>query len=415
MNEATKSVWLEKLKENYNTIFVNQWSAFIGVTLLIVVMATLMGSGLFWGVFGGIKLWGDYLNNAIGLGPSLGIKPQLEDIFMHRISLMNITLVFGAFSAALLSRQFRLNYPPLIEYLWAIAGGTLMGIGAVFAGGCTVGGFFVPLIFSSYAGWAMWPGLLLGAFIGLKILLWSFENISWGMSAPAVRPARFKSWYPLIGILVSILIISWAIIWWDSGNDKKEVRAILVIAGFIIGFISHRSRLCFSRAIRQPFMTAEGEMTKAIILAIALGASVGAFFISNQSIDPYTVIPARFWIGSFFGGLVFGLGMIFAGSCASGSLWRIGEGHLKLMLAVIFFAWSGSTTNALLTKSGLLSTNFDLDFIDGMAEVTPLGVQAFMPDMIGNWYSTLLLTYIILFIWYLLVRYNESTNRFTIF
>jgi len=415
MSDATKPVWLKGLKEDYKAIFVNEWSAFIGVILLIVILAALMGSGLFWGVFGGIKLWGDYLNNAIGLGTILGIKPQLEDVLMHRISLMNITLVIGAFSAALLSRQFRLNHPPLIEYFWAIVGGTLMGTGAVLAGGCTVGGFFVPTIFSSYAGWAMWPGLLLGAYIGLKILLWSLENISWGMTAPAAKPAHFKNWYPLFGIMVSVLVITWAITWWDSGNDKKEVRALLVIAGFAIGFISHRSRLCFSRAIRQPFMTAEGEMTKAMILAIALGTTIAALFISNKSIDPYMAIPARFWIGSFFGGLVFGLGMIFAGSCASGSLWRIGEGHLKLMLAVLFFAWSGSTTNALLEKSGLLSTDIDLDFIDGMAEITPLGVQAFMPDMMGSWSSSLLLTYTILFIWYLLVRYNESTNRFTIF
>ena len=39
-----------------------------------------MGSGLFWGVFGGLKLWGDYLNNAIGLGPALGIKAELDYI-----------------------------------------------------------------------------------------------------------------------------------------------------------------------------------------------------------------------------------------------------------------------------------------------------------------------------------------------
>ncbi|MDT8281616.1 MAG: YeeE/YedE thiosulfate transporter family protein [Gammaproteobacteria bacterium] len=30
-------------------------------------------------------------------------------------------------------------------------------------------------------------------------------------------------------------------------------------------------------------------------------------------------------------------GMVFAGGCASGSLWRVGEGHLKLVVAVIFF------------------------------------------------------------------------------
>ena len=415
MSDGSGPVWLEGLKEDYKSIFIDEWSPYLGAVALVVVMAVLMGSGLFWGVFGGIKLWGDYLNNAVGLGALLGIKPQLEDIFMHRISLLDITLVIGAFSAALLSRQFRINRPPRLEYVWAAVGGTLMGLGATLAGGCTTGGFFVPLTFSSYAGWGMWLGLLAGAVIGLKLLLWTMENITWGMNAPAVKPARFKQWYPWLGLLVAVFIVVWAMNWWGSGDEKKAVRALLIVAGFAIGFILHRSRFCFSRVFREPFMTGEGEMTKAMILAIALGAPVGAALIAKGTIDPYLAIPSRFWIGSVLGGLVFGIGMVFAGGCASGSLWRVGEGHIKLVVAVIFFAWGGSTSSALLTKAGLLTTGFDLEFMEGMAEVTPLGVQAFMPDMMGNWGGPLLLTYGLLVFWYLFIRYNESTSRFTVF
>jgi len=415
MSDSSGATWISGLKEDYRAVFIDAWSPYLGAVLLVIVMAMLMGSGLFWGVFGGIKLWGDYLNNAIGLGALLGIEQQLENVFMHRISLMDITLVAGSLCAALFSRQFRINRPPKLEYIWAMFGGTLMGIGATLAGGCTTGGFFVPLTFSSYAGWGMWLGLLAGALIGLKLLLWTMENINWGMNAPPVKPARYKQWYPWIGLLVAVLILSWAINWWGSGNEKKTVRALLILSGFAIGFILHRSRFCLSRVFREPFMTAEGEMTKAMILAIALGAPVGAVLISKGAIDPYTVIPARFWLGSLLGGLIFGVGMVFAGGCASGSLWRIGEGHIKLVVAVIFFAWSGSTASALLSKAGLLAIDFDLDFIDGMAEVTPLGVQAFMYDMMGgSWGAALSLTYGLLLLWYLFVRYNESTNRFTV-
>ncbi len=378
-------------------------------------MAVLIGSGLFWGVFGGIKLWGDYLNNAIGLGSVLGIKDQLESPLMHRISLLDITLLMGAFSAALLSRQFHINRPPPLEYVWAAAGGILMGIGATLAGGCTTGGFFVPLLFSSASGWAMWSGLLVGAVIGLKLLLWTMENITWGSNAPAYRPARLKKYYPWFGVAVAFLILIWAINWWTSDEDKKAVRALLVVAGFAIGFVLHRSRFCLSRVFREPFMTAEGEMTKALMLAVALGAPVTALFIFNGTIDPYLAIPARFWLGSALGGLIFGIGMVFAGGCASGSLWRIGEGHLKLVVAVIFFAWSGSTANAVLGDFGLLAANIDIDFLDGMAEITGLGSQAFMPDLIGGWEPALLTTYSLLAIWYIFIRYNESTSKFTVF
>ena len=199
---VNKAVWLEGFRQDYRAVFVEPWSAYSGAILLVIIMAVLMSSGLFWGVFGGIKLWGDYLNNAIGLGSLLGIKSQLESPLMHRISLLDITLVMGAFSAALLSRQFHINRPPLLEYIWAISGGILMGLGATLAGGCTTGGFFVPLLFSSASGWAMWAGLLVGAVSGLKLLLWTMENISWGGIPPAYRPARLKKWYPWLGAVV---------------------------------------------------------------------------------------------------------------------------------------------------------------------------------------------------------------------
>jgi hypothetical protein len=156
-------------------------------------------------------------------------------------------------------------------------------------------------------------------------------------------------------------------------------------------------------------------MTKAMILAVALGAAVGGTLIAIGTIDPYIAVPTRFWLGSLVGGLIFGIGMVFAGGCASGSLWRIGEGHLKLVVAVIFFAWIGSIANAIMGRLGWLAADIDIDFLDGMAQISGLGYQAFMPDLLGNWEYTLLLTYVLLALWYALVRYNESTSKFTVF
>src|SRR4030067_1339132 len=178
--EATTSTendapWLAGFKTDYETIFVAGWSPYLGSVLLVVVIAGLMISGLFWGVFGGLKLWGDWLNSAIGLGPALGLPETLEGPLLHRMSLMNITLLLGAFCAALLSRQFQVSRPPKLEYIWAALGGCFMGLGATLAGGCTTGGFFTPALHSSPAGWAMWGGLLLGAVIGFELLLCTLD------------------------------------------------------------------------------------------------------------------------------------------------------------------------------------------------------------------------------------------------
>jgi uncharacterized membrane protein YedE/YeeE len=150
-------------------------------------------------------------------------------------------------------------------------------------------------------------------------------------------------------------------------------------------------------------------------VALTLGAPVGAVLIAKGTIDPYLAIPTRFWLGSLLGGLVFGIGMVFAGGCASGSLWRVGEGHIKLVVAVLFFAWGGSVASGILGRLGLTTGIFDVDFLDGMAETSHLGYQAFLPDLIGGWGWTLLITFGLLILWYLFVRYNESTNKFTVF
>jgi len=408
MNEV--ATWRSGFKADYERIFVEPWSPYVGAILLVMVILSLMISGLFWGVFGGLKLWGDWLNSAIGLGEMLKIKTELDSPLIHRMSLMNITLLLGAFTAALMSRQFRISRAPKLEYLWGALGGILMGIGATLAGGCTTGGFFTPALHSSPAGWMMALGLMGGAVIGLKLLLWTLENISWGMQAPASGESSPRGHYPLFGILIAAAIVTWTLNWAYSADAKLAGRAIIVIAGFAMGFILHRSRLCFARGFREPFMTAEGDMTKALILALAIAIPLASLLFQKKVIDPYIAIPPTFWLGSLLGGVIFGIGMIFAGGCASGSMWRAAEGNLKLWVAIAFFAWGGSTFSGLMHKWDITTPDVNLDGL----EFTKVGIQAYLPDMLGGWEWAFLAGFGILLLWYLLVRYNESTEKFTI-
>ena len=50
--QGIPSVWLQGLKTDYRAVFVEPWPAYTGAVLLVVIMAVLMGSGAFWGVFG---------------------------------------------------------------------------------------------------------------------------------------------------------------------------------------------------------------------------------------------------------------------------------------------------------------------------------------------------------------------------
>ena len=413
MGNADLSNWLKGLESDYRTAFVEPWSPYLGAILLVLAVSTLMLNGLFWGVFGGIRLWGDWFNRLIGLDGILGLPAELESPLMHRISLMDIALVLGAFAAALISRQFILNRAPRLEYLWGALGGVCMGIGATVAGGCTVGGFFVPLLHASPAGMVMWVGLVIGTVAGLKALLWTMEHVTWGMDAPAVLriPPGVARLYPVFGLVLVLAAVFWATRWYGSADQKIASRAIIILGGFAIGFIMHRSRFCVARAIREPFMTGEGEMTKGVILALAIGVPLAALIFQAKLVDPYLGIPPRFWFGSLLGGVIFGFGMVFAGGCGTGSLWRMGEGHLKLWVAVFFFGWSGSTATGLMRRIGWTTSELNLDLI----EESPMGYQAYFPAMLEGWGWTFLAIGGFLLVWYLWVRYNESTERFTLF
>ena len=400
-------------RDDYKAVFVASWSPYFGAMAIVATVMVLMANGLFWGVFGGLRLWGDWFNELIGLNTLLGNKPHLDSPLTHRISLLDITLLLGAFSAALLAGQFRIGRPPPVEYLWGALGGTLMGVGASLAGGCTVGGFFTPVVFSSPAGWAMLLGLLIGAAIGIRALLWVLENVTWGTTAPAQSSYSETTKLLLggVGLALMIGVFVWAYKWYGSENNLYASRGIIILAGFALGFILHRSRFCFSHAIREPMMTGEGELTKATMLALGVGLLAGSVLLSREILDPYLAIPATFWLGSLLGGTIFGVGMIFAGGCASGSLWRMGEGHLKLWVAVFFFAWSGSTFGAILNRWEVMKPEMTLDLV----EATSVGYQAFLPVLTGGWLSTYLVSFAILAVWYGLVRYNETTGRFTVF
>ncbi|MBL4826646.1 MAG: YeeE/YedE family protein [Spongiibacteraceae bacterium] len=379
---------------------------------LLLIIAVLFFEGLWWGVFGGLKLWGDYFNSLLGLGPLLGLKSDLANPFLHRLSLSNICLVLGSFSAALCSRNFKIQRAPMQEYVPGAIGGILMGLGATLAGGCTVGGFLTPLILFSPVGWTMAMGLFIGSFLGLKLLVWVSGNVTWGTRpvSVAANSLRNRGVDPLLGLLVFTAILAWASSWYFGDDLKTAKRAIVIVAGFALGFSLNRSRFCFAKVFMQPFLLCDSSAVKSMVLLLGLGMAVGAMLIQANRIDPLLAIPATFYLGSLCGGVIFGVGMMLGGGCASSSLWKLGEGHTKFWIVVPFFAWSGSLFMALANRWGLNSTQMNMNLL----EVSKLGSQAYLPDAVGSWSIALLLNFTLLAMLYYFVRYSESSKRFTV-
>jgi len=102
--------------------------------------------------------------------------------------------------------------------------------------------------------------------------------------------------------------------------------------GFIYGMCLQYGRFCFASAFRDLFAVGVPRMVVGIMIATFLFALTSAFVAATGW---STFHPAPTSIHSAIAGLVFGIGMVFAGGCASGSLYKTGEGNGVSVLVIL--------------------------------------------------------------------------------
>lgn len=107
-----------------------------------------------------------------------------------------------------------------------------------------------------------------------------------------------------------------------------------IVVGLLFGVFLQKARFCFVSAIRDFVAFKDTRVLKGVLVGIA----VMTVFWSVQAATGYF---RGFWtpawgLGSFVGGLVFGVGMTIAGGCASGTLYRAGQGYLQFWIVLLF-------------------------------------------------------------------------------
>jgi hypothetical protein len=371
-------------------LFDNQWNPLVGGLLIGFASTIMFAFDSPWAVFTGLRNWGLHLLEFI---PGIGDVAQISPL-EYKTSVMNIAFLLGAFSAALLSGKFSISIPPAREALKGFLGGVLMGIGANFSTGCTVGGFYSSIAALSGSGLYMMLGLLIGAVVGLKLLIWekrAFKPTGGGSVIPF--PVSLQLMLGGTALFAGIF----AIPYYYDYLDYNELGIIFAIAMFL-GIANQRSRFCFVRSFREPFLTGDGEMTKAVIASFMV-VIIGFTVLKYSEIKDIMVLvaPSAGW-PAILGGLIFGVGMSLAGGCASGSLWRAGEGHLKLWLAILGFAISAAATHIILN----LKINFS--YLN----------RIFLPNSWDSWIIGILIPVGVMYIWYWIVSWNEKSEKLVI-
>ncbi len=383
------------MREVHGSLFGKQWAAWVGGILLALINIMMFAYEKPWSAASGVRNWGDWFFNTLDITDKIIIPPHL-----YSTSLLNFGVIVGAFVAALQARQFRVQGAPPFEIIKGLIGGTLMGIGAAMAFGCNIGGFFSAISALSMAGVAMMLGLMIGVYIGLRLLILEvnyldFAGASRSSTAAASHSSSWTNKQPFLGALVLVGIFGIALIY--DGFDYPT-RGGFLLFGLFLGIVMQRTRFCFVRAFREPFLTGDTEMTRAVIIAVVISVIGFSILKWTDLRDPDASVSIGFWFGSFFGGIIFGIGMSLSGGCATGCLWRAGEGQIKLWVAIVAFALSTSLFRIWLEDSGWLMK---------------LGEAVFLPDVLG-WKMAIITVIGIMLVWYLIVIWNEVKRKLVI-
>jgi uncharacterized membrane protein YedE/YeeE len=133
-----------------------------------------------------------------------------------------------------------------------------------------------------------------------------------------------------LGILVLLIIIS--IVYYQISHYFMYIVAYTWF-GVAYGIMLQYGRFCFASASRDLFIAGVPRMAVGVFIALIFFSLVQAILDTLG----HTTFHAAPFIGlpMFISGLIFGVGMVLAGGCASGSLYKIGEGNIGNLVAVL--------------------------------------------------------------------------------
>lgn len=178
-----------------------------------------------------------------------------------------------------------------------------------------------------------------------------------------------------------------------------------LLVGIIFGFALQRGRFCMNSAIRDTILLKDNTLLKAVGIAVLVELFGFAILAMANLI---TISPKPLVIvGQLVGGFIFGIGMVLAGGCASGVTYRVGEGMIGSLSAVIGLAIGGSVTAFGFLKP--LKDALQLGKISvGEASPTLANIVGLNHNLVA-----IVLALILGAIWYLVARNNKEDEAST--
>lgn len=202
-----------------------------------------------------------------------------------------------------------------------------------------------------------------------------------------------------IQITTGVFVLIAAIVVGFYAQTQNANGAFIWAIGLSFGYVLQRSRFCFTAAMRDPILTGGTSLTKALIMALALSSVLyAAMQIKALGFTPASPTWATakapgnispVGLHTVVGGLLFGIGAVIAGGCASGTLMRMGEGFVQQWITIVFFI-TGSVLGGPV-----------LNWFKSSA-ILHSGKAIHLPKLFGGWVPALIVQFGVLFALYVL-------------
>lgn len=341
------------LNTYYGKIFAGFWGQQFTVVALGILSALYFGLlGIAWAVTGEFTRWGAHILQLFGQDITQYSYLKLISFsgspLTRNDGIMVAGMFVGAFTSALLGQNVKLRIPTARRVLQALAGGIIAGFGTRMAMGCNLAALFSGIPQFSFHTWLFTIGTICGTYFGLKLSM-----KPWMMGQPklvavstvsdhAENPLYYRI-QPYIGAVVFFLFVYF--LWQQAGIAVPVNLFIAAVFGFGFGFLIQKGQICFTSAFRDLWLLGRASMAKALVWGMLVQTLIITVFLMKG-------MPAKviWWAGpgALLGGGLFGVGIVIAGGCETGWMYRSVEGQVQFWFVgignvigatLLFMAW----------------------------------------------------------------------------
>ncbi|MCL6561748.1 MAG: selenium metabolism membrane protein YedE/FdhT [Firmicutes bacterium] len=330
--------WLESIQRRF---FGGFWNPYASLVAAGVGAALYFGfTGTLWAVTGEFTRWGGNLLQLFGVDPTgwayfKAIKLTSSPLTRSDGWLV-IGMLLGSLVSALMSGHFKIRWPAHARrWVQGLVGGLLAGFGTRLAMGCNLAAFFTGLPQFSLHTWLFILGTGLGSYLGVKVAVRPFmagqPRLEHGVRTVALAEASAKAgphrhlWAGLVAGGATLTLTAAAI---AAGHP---IWGLAGLFGAAFGILIQRGQVCFTAGLRNLWLFGDGTLAKAILLGMAVQSIGTAIFIYKG------VPPIIHWasLGALLGGVMFGVGIVVAGGCETGWMYRLMEGQMQFLSVAV--------------------------------------------------------------------------------